>query len=149
MPNEVITSPDIYEPAGIAHAVKAGNVVYTTGIVGYDKNGQLVGKGGLAAQTEQTFENLDSVLCAAGASWNDVVKVFTYTPHSAAGYSATGGWEGRSRHREIRDRHLPMFQKTGLGVHMDLMNPDLLVEVDLVAYINTPKHVITTCPTYT
>ena len=146
MPNEIIMASDIYEPAGIAHAVKAGNVVYTTGIVGYDKNGRLVGKGDLAAQTEQTFENLDSVLRAAGASWNDVVKVFTYTPRSAAGYAPTGGWEGRSRHREIRDRYLPMFQKTGLGVHMDLMNPDLLVEVDLVAHIDTPKHVITNVP---
>ena len=146
MANEVIMASDIYEPAGIAHAVKSGNVVYTTGIVGYDKNGRLVGKGDLAAQTEQTFENLDSVLRAAGATWNDVVKVFTYTPRAVAGYAPTGGWEGRSRHREIRDRYLPMFQKTGLGVHMDLMNPDVLVEVDLVAHIDAPKHVITNVP---
>ena len=41
-------------------------------------DGNCVGKGDMRAQMEQTFQNLDRCLKAAGATWADVVKTSTF-----------------------------------------------------------------------
>jgi 2-iminobutanoate/2-iminopropanoate deaminase len=43
-------------------------------MVGMDDAGSVV-KGGIAAETHQTFRNIAQVLAAAGAALNDVLKV--------------------------------------------------------------------------
>jgi reactive intermediate/imine deaminase len=64
-------------PAGYTHVVDvpAGRLVYISGQVPLDRNGELVGAGEVAVQTRQVFENLSIALAEAGASWNDVVKL--------------------------------------------------------------------------
>jgi reactive intermediate/imine deaminase len=64
-------------PFGYSHVVDApaGRIVYVAGQVPLDLSGQLVGEGDLEAQARQVFENLSAALEAAGASWNDVVKL--------------------------------------------------------------------------
>jgi reactive intermediate/imine deaminase len=64
-------------PAGYSHVVDApaGRLVYISGQVPIDRNGELVGAGEIEAQTRQVFENLSAALAAAGASWSDVVKL--------------------------------------------------------------------------
>ena len=47
-------------------AVRAGNLVYVSGIVAVDRDGNLVGGGDVVAQTRQVFENMRAVLAAAG-----------------------------------------------------------------------------------
>jgi enamine deaminase RidA (YjgF/YER057c/UK114 family) len=42
-----------------------------------DVDGNCVGKGDMRAQIEQTFQNLERCLKAAGATWADVVKTNT------------------------------------------------------------------------
>jgi enamine deaminase RidA (YjgF/YER057c/UK114 family) len=49
----------------------SGKIVYAAG---HDADGNCVGKGDMRAQVEQTFQNLDRCLKAAGANWADVVK---------------------------------------------------------------------------
>ena len=46
-----------------------GKTIYFAGQLARDEGGNLVGKGDMRAQMEQTFKNLDSCLKAAGASW--------------------------------------------------------------------------------
>ena len=55
----------------------SGKIVYTAGQLARDIDGNCVGKGDMRAQMEQTFQNLDRCLKAAGASWADVVKTNT------------------------------------------------------------------------
>ena len=55
-----------------------GKIVYTAGQLARDIDGNCVGKGDMRAQMEQTFENLDRCLKAAGATWADVVKTNTF-----------------------------------------------------------------------
>jgi reactive intermediate/imine deaminase len=64
-------------PAGYSHLVEApaGRLLYISGQVPLDANGELVGAGEIEAQTRQVFENLSAALAAAGASWSDVVKL--------------------------------------------------------------------------
>jgi reactive intermediate/imine deaminase len=59
-------------------AVRAGNLVYVSGIVAVDGDGNLVGGDDVVAQTRQVFENMRAVLAAAGCGFADVVKVTVF-----------------------------------------------------------------------
>jgi 2-iminobutanoate/2-iminopropanoate deaminase len=79
MPLEPITSDRLAKPVGpFSPAVRDGDRVYTSGQVAQDPTtGKLI-EGGVAAQTEQIFQNLTVLLEAAGKSLADVVKVNVY-----------------------------------------------------------------------
>jgi 2-iminobutanoate/2-iminopropanoate deaminase len=56
-------------------AVKAGGLLFVSGIVPIDADGNLVGEGDVAEQARQVFRNMDLCLKAAGCGFADVVKV--------------------------------------------------------------------------
>ncbi|HJP99091.1 MAG TPA: RidA family protein [Rhodanobacteraceae bacterium] len=68
-------------PAAIgpySQAVRAGNTLYLSGQTPLDPaTGEMVA-GGIDAQASRVFENLKAVLAAAGASFDDVVRVAIY-----------------------------------------------------------------------
>jgi len=76
---ETIHSDDAPKAIGpYSQAVKAGNVIYTSGQVSLDpKSGQLV-TGDFAAQARRVFDNLAAVLRAAGADFKNVAKANVY-----------------------------------------------------------------------
>jgi len=61
-----------------SQAVKAGNMIFTSGQIGLDPETMTVVEGGIEAQTKQVMTNLGEVLKAAGAGFNDVVKTTCY-----------------------------------------------------------------------
>jgi 2-iminobutanoate/2-iminopropanoate deaminase len=79
MPIKPITSDRLAKPVGpFSPAVRDGDRVYTSGQVAQDPTtGKLI-EGGVAAQTEQIFHNLEVLLSAAGKSLADVLKVNVY-----------------------------------------------------------------------
>jgi 2-iminobutanoate/2-iminopropanoate deaminase len=56
-------------------AVQAGGLLFLSGIVPTDADGQLVGAGDVAEQARQVFRNMALCLKAAGCGFDDVVKV--------------------------------------------------------------------------
>jgi reactive intermediate/imine deaminase len=56
-------------------AVQAGGLLFVSGIVPIDVDGNLVGEGDVAEQARQVFRNMDLCLKAAGCGFADVVKV--------------------------------------------------------------------------
>ena len=61
-----------------SQAVKAGNVIYTSGQVSLDpKTGELV-TGDFAAQARRVFDNLRAVLKAGGAEFRNVTKATVF-----------------------------------------------------------------------
>ena len=79
MKREEYRAPGLPEP--ISHyvdAVRAGDLLFVSGCVPVDSEGQLVGAGDVVTQAEQVFENIRCVLAAAGASPSDVVKVTVF-----------------------------------------------------------------------
>jgi enamine deaminase RidA (YjgF/YER057c/UK114 family) len=70
--------PDGLAPAhGYTHVIvaKPGQLVILSGQLANNPQGQLIGKGDLKAQATQIFENIKIALSAAGATFNDVVKI--------------------------------------------------------------------------
>jgi reactive intermediate/imine deaminase len=61
-----------------ADAVRAGNLLYISGIVAVDEAGRLVGGEDVVAQARQVFSNIGSILDAAGCGFADIVKVTVY-----------------------------------------------------------------------
>jgi 2-iminobutanoate/2-iminopropanoate deaminase len=58
-----------------ADAVRAGELLFVSGCVPVDGDGRLVGGDDVVVQAQRVFENIASVLAAAGAGPADVVKV--------------------------------------------------------------------------
>ena len=76
MSREEIRVAGLAEP--ISHftdAVRAGSLLFVSGVVAVDGEGNLVGGDDVVAQARQVFENLARVLAAAGCGFEDVVKV--------------------------------------------------------------------------
>jgi 2-iminobutanoate/2-iminopropanoate deaminase len=73
---EEFRAPGLAEP--ISHytdAVRAGGLLFVSGIVPVDDDGGLVGGDDVAAQARQVFANMGRVLASAGAAFGDIVKV--------------------------------------------------------------------------
>ena len=72
---EVIATSDAPASPLYSQAVRAGNVVYVSGLVGVDvTTGVLVGPT-VGEQTRQALANCEAVLRAAGVTLEDVVEV--------------------------------------------------------------------------
>src|ERR1700753_591170 len=66
--------------AAYSHVVTVsgtGKLIFIAGQLGRDADGN-IGPGGMRAQIEQTFKNLDACLKAAGATWDNVIKTNTF-----------------------------------------------------------------------
>jgi 2-iminobutanoate/2-iminopropanoate deaminase len=64
--------------APISHytdAVRAGDLLFVSGIVAVDATGALVGGADVVAQARQVFANVRTVLAAADCGFQDVVKI--------------------------------------------------------------------------
>lgn len=79
MPREAIDTARVAPPAGpFSAAVRIRGPLYLSGQVGQDPaTGRLVA-GDTTRQTEQIFQNLRTVLAAAGKDFADVVRVGVY-----------------------------------------------------------------------
>ncbi len=67
--------------APISHytdAVRAGDLLFVSGVVPVDSEGRLVGGDDVVAQARAVFDNMRRVLAAAGAGPADVVKVTVF-----------------------------------------------------------------------
>ena len=59
-------------------AVKAGGLLFVSGLVPVDADGKVVGEGDVVEQTRQIFRNMELALRAGGCGFADVVKVTTF-----------------------------------------------------------------------
>ncbi|MSU78994.1 MAG: RidA family protein [Gemmataceae bacterium] len=108
---------------------RGGKTIYISGQVSVNEKGEVVGKGDLNAQVTQTFENLKNALAAAGATFKDVVKSSFYV----VGLKS----EQVPILREVRARYFNQQNpptSTLVGVQA-LVNPDWLIEIELIAVI--------------
>ena len=127
-PTKRFLNPEtVAPPTGYTHVVDApaGRIVYVSGQVALDAQGEVVGRGDVDAQARQVFENLTEALNAAGASWTDVVKLnyFVLDVSQVA------------RIRTIRDEYVDTEHPPAstLVEVSRLVRDDFLIEIDAVA----------------
>jgi reactive intermediate/imine deaminase len=100
--------------------------IHVSGQIALAPDGTLVGENDLAAQTEQVFENLSSILQASGATFDDVVKIQTYLTTL----------DGLTGMREVRSRFVTGDPPASTAVRIsELLYPGALIEVDVVAVV--------------
>ena len=78
---QVITPPEgtIHRlPWPYSHGIAVGNLLFIAGQVALDEDLRLVGPGDIEVQARQAWENIRTVVVAAGGKITDVVKVTTY-----------------------------------------------------------------------
>ena len=113
-----------------SHVVTAtgpGKTIYIAGQLARDVDGNIVGKGDMRAQLEQTFKNLDLCLKAAGATWADVVKTNTFVTDYAA----------FSKHSDVRMRYFGVASPTSTTIQISgLAQPEAMVEIEMIAVIS-------------
>ena len=117
-------------PAFSNVAVVSGTVrtIYVGGQDAIDAEGNIVGTGDIAAQTEQVLRNLRTALAAAGAEPEHVVKwnvLIMEGQDFASGYAAF--------QRVWGDRPNPPVITA--AVVKGLAHPDFLVEMDAIAVV--------------
>ncbi|MEU5111763.1 RidA family protein [Streptomyces longwoodensis] len=124
-----IPAPEGVAPAAqYAHVVTAtGRLVAVSGQLPLDEHGVLVGEGDPAAQARQVFENLRRCLAAAGATFDDVVKL-TYFVTDMAHLPAVR--EARAAH--VPDERLPASSAVQVAA---LVRPEFLLEVEALAVV--------------
>ena len=127
MEKEVITTDRA--PAAIGPyslGVKAGDLVFVSGTVGWDAKGNVAGDGSVKAQTRQAFENIRSVLEAAGGSLENVVKVTVFLTDP----------DDYREMNEVRAEYFPKDPPASSAFAIKrLIPPDLSVEIEAIAVL--------------
>lgn len=109
-----------------SQAVKSNGLLFISGQVALDKNGNLVGKE-IATQTEQVMKNMQVALESAGCTFEDVIKITIFLVKL----------EDRPKFHEVRKRYFTRGQPAStLLVVNSLANKDYLVEVEAVAELS-------------
>jgi reactive intermediate/imine deaminase len=119
--------PGLSEPVShYTDAVRGGNLLFISGCVPLDADGNLVGAGDVVAQARQVFTNIGLILEAAGASFADVVKVTNYLTNI----------DDRPLINPVRQEFFGDARPASTLVEVSrLVSPDFLLEVEAVAVV--------------
>ncbi|PAN01796.1 enamine deaminase RidA [Streptomyces sp. Alain-F2R5] len=125
-----IPAPDGVAPAAqYTHVVLGtGRFVDVSGQLAMDEDGKPVGEGDAKAQARQVFENLRRCLAAAGATFDDVVKL-TFFVTDMAHMPAIRA----ARAEHIPDDRLPAASAVQVAA---LVQPEFLMEIEAFAVVS-------------
>jgi enamine deaminase RidA (YjgF/YER057c/UK114 family) len=132
MAEKKFLNPPGLKPLGMYSNVacaKGGTIVFISGQVAVDAQGQVFGKGDIEAQAVQVFENLKLALQAAGGTFEDVLKLTIFIKNLTP--------EARKAVMGVRGRYISRTNPpaaTMVGIDR-LVEDDLLVEVEAVAAV--------------
>ncbi|NPC98732.1 RidA family protein [Nocardioides sp. zg-DK7169] len=132
-----LIDPEGLPEVGLYRQVSIGTgsrLVFLAGQVAIDAEGAVIGLGDLAAQVEQAYVNVGTALAAAGATFDDVVKLTAYFVDYEPGKMPLFV-EGISRAAARLGIETPVAPLTGIGVAA-LAAPDLLVEIEATAVLD-------------
>ena len=124
-----LAKPDTHHHVSVATGARQ---VHVSGQVALDENGELVGKGDLAAQVAQTFRNVAIALEAGGATFADVVRLRIYVAGWKPDMMPAFG-EGVGRVAEELNIGKPPTSMIGVSI---LFDPDFLVEIEATAILD-------------
>lgn len=106
--------------------VRAGDMIYVSGVLSLDKDGNTVGGGDAGAQTRQVLEIIKSVIEAGGATMNDVVfnQIFL---SDMAHYQAMNA---------VYREYFPDEPPARYCIKAELVRPEFLIEISSTAHVS-------------
>jgi 2-iminobutanoate/2-iminopropanoate deaminase len=109
-----------------AGTIAEGRLFYTSGMTSRDPEGEIVGKGDMAAQVARAYANVGDALRAAGTDFDRVVKYTIYVTDIEA-------------YRKVAETVAAPYnahrQSSTLVQVARLAHPDMLVEVEAIAVL--------------
>jgi enamine deaminase RidA (YjgF/YER057c/UK114 family) len=126
-------NPDgLSKPTAYSHIVSAtgGKVVFISGQIAYDSEGNLVGADDFRAQVQQVLKNVEIAVQSAGGSLNDIVKITSFIPNYDLQSHRPIFNEVR---KEVFGDHAPASSLVGVQA---LVFPEILVEIEAIAILD-------------
>lgn len=123
---KLINSPEIKNLGVYNQAIQVtgGSLLFVSGCVSVDSEGNLVGKGDPAGQMRQILTNIQTILKEVGAGLENVVKVTVFSVDL----------NNRKAMNEVRLEMFGEYRPASTHVQVArLIDPDWLVEVECVA----------------
>ncbi|MDA0734937.1 MAG: RidA family protein [Chloroflexi bacterium] len=121
-----ILPPDLTPNPAFSPAIQVGELLFVSGQVAQDNNGKTVGVGDCEAQTQHVMSRIRTIVEAAGATMQDVVKITTFLT-DIANYPAFS---------KVRGETFPASPPASSTVIVaGLVRPEFLVEVEAVVHI--------------
>jgi 2-iminobutanoate/2-iminopropanoate deaminase len=126
-----MSTVEIIHPEGVAptpsyaHVSRAGDMIYVAGQIAKDAAGNWVGLADAGAQARQVYENIRLCLASVGAGPRDVCKIVTYLVNRADREAVTAA----------RFAFFGEHRPPHTGLITSLGSPEVLVEVEVVAYV--------------
>ena len=126
MPKSVVIPNNSPPPlAPYSPGTKADGVVYVSGMLALDAQGQVVGRGDVRAQTRAVLDAVKSVVEAAGGTLADVTFNSIFLK-DLGDYAAMN---------EVYREYFPTQPPARYCIRADLVRPEFLVEVASIAHV--------------
>ena len=126
MPKTPIVPPGSAPPlAPYSPGVRAGNVIYVSGVLPLDAQGRLVGAGDAGAQTRAVLEAIKAIIQAGGGTMADIAYCNIFLSDMAH-YPAMN-----TAYRE----YFPAEPPARWCIQAGLVRPEFLVEISAVAHL--------------
>lgn len=123
--SKLAKSMGVYSP-GI-EVTGGEKLIFVSGQLAQDQNGNVVGVGDIKAQTRQVLENMRAVLEDSGASLDNVVKVTVYLTNLKEDFKGV---------HEVRAEYFPENPPASTLVEVSkLVLDELLVEIEAIAIV--------------
>jgi aminoacrylate peracid reductase len=126
MPGKVIVPRNSAPPlAPYSPGIRADNILYVSGTLALDSNGNVVGKADVKAQTRHILETIKTVLETAGGSMKDITlnQIFL---SDMTGYAAMN---------EVYREYFPENPPARYCIGAVLVRPEFLVEISSIAHL--------------
>ncbi|MEU6781633.1 Rid family hydrolase [Nonomuraea angiospora] len=106
-----------------SHAVRVGDMLYVSGQAAFDQQGNIVGEGSMAAQSEHIFQVISRILADQGAAFEDIAFIRTYVTDM----------DQLLDYGRVRAKYITGTPPASTTVEVSrLFRPGLLLEVDLI-----------------
>ncbi|HSV78172.1 MAG TPA: pyrimidine utilization protein C [Ramlibacter sp.] len=126
MPRQPIIPANSAPPlAPYSPGVRAGNVVYVSGVLPLDAQGLVVGPGDVTAQSRHVIETIKSVVEAAGGSLDDVT-------YNAIFLQDLGDYAAMNK---VYAEYFGMASPARYCIRADLVKPECMVEISSIAHL--------------
>lgn len=129
MTRPIVPAARVWEHVGYSRAIRAGNVIEVAGTTASGPGGAIIAPGDLYEQTKYVIGVIKDAVEQLGGTVEDIVRTRVFLTDISR-------WEEAGRaHGEVFGEIQPASAFVGVK---DLLHPDLLIEVEATAIVDSP-----------